>query len=576
MAILTLRSTNFSESSDSRFLESVCFFHGDAGGPIIEYDSPISGGFKESRVMMKSLFTRPESRETFQAHVQLASPLVRVGVKLAMILRIIIGPKASLVPIVRAACGPLESLLALHNAPPRGLSNLSSAKHSKCEVTTAMSQAIWDLIVAGSGPGGSITAALNANEGLSVLIAESGHEVDPRIPHHSASQMMAEFKFGGQELVLAPAPVPFAQGKSWGGGSEINSGLYHHLPASVGKFWQERTLLGPEAFKNAVEEVESRVPIYVQPNESLGCYLDSPIKSIGKLFNWEARIVPRWRKYREQDFFHYGMSSTYLRHAIDMGASRALGHTVVSLDTKSSQPNVNVILKGNSCLHVIQAKKVCLAAGVIGTPEILWRSKLAKVREFRFGFHAMIREVAEYDRIVNDTVDIDPHQTWSHDNKYKIGAAVSTPELLAATLAQKNIPYPRHPKSCAAFYISFASSGRSGMLGFRNRLYPYFTASKTMTQQANEAGILLREGISQTGGNCLGSPKNSYSTVHVFGSLPIGESNVVDFSGIVRGTRGSVFVRDASILPSAPLVNPQGPLMHLVTALERRRISVEK
>jgi choline dehydrogenase-like flavoprotein len=95
-----------------------------------------------------------------------------------------------------------------------------------------------------------------------------------------------------------------------------------------------------------------------------------------------------------------------------------------------------------------------------------------------------------------------------------------------------------------------------------------------MKQQAEEAGNLLREGISHSGGKSLGLPRNSYSTVHVFGSLPLGESHVVDRSGNVRGTGGRVFVRDASILPSHPLVNPQGPLMHLVTALEKRRIEI--
>ena len=140
-------------------------------------------------------------------------------------------------------------------------------------------------------------------------------------------------------------------------------------------------------------------------------------------------------------------------------------------------------------------------------------------------------------------------------------------------MAQKNLAMPTNPENYAAIYISFASQGKSGLVRLGGHLTPYFVASAEMKNSVREAGALLRKGIAAAGGRLAGDSKDSYSTVHVFGSLPLGRSAVVDERGVVRGTGGRVFVRDASILPSHPLVNPQGPLMHLLTALERERVS---
>ena len=61
--------------------------------------------------------------------------------------------------------------------------------------------------------------------------------------------------------------------------------------------------------------------------------------------------------------------------------------------------------------------------------------------------------------------------------------------------------------------------------------------------------------------------KPSISTVHIFGSLPIGKS-LLDSKGTLRNIGlPNIRVCDASIFPSAPLVNPQGALMHLAFTL---------
>jgi len=458
----------------------------------------------------------------------------------------------------------------MHNAATTDGRASATPNATECEVHREILDQVWDLCVVGSGPGGAVVAATGVKRGQSVLIIEAGGPVNESVEHHSVAQMMADFENGGQEIAVGPSPVPFAQGRTWGGGSEINSGLYHHLPNSVATRWRKAAGLSAEQLNVAVLEVEAGMPVHKQPAYSLGCYADSPIEGIRSALGWKGGVIPRWREYKAKGFTHFGMSSTFLATAIEGGAARVTRHRVTSIMVVAG--GVAVRFSGPSCAHELVSKSVSLSAGTVGTPEILWRSKLARPREFSFAFHAMIREVAEYERIVNDLVDIDPHQAWSVDNQFKVGAAVSTPELLAATMAQKGLPYPTHPEHCAAIYISFASDGKNGLFQVGKHLYPYFVPSRAMKSLAEDAGRVLRDGISESSGRALGEPKNGYSTVHVFGSLPLGTSNVVDDNGVVRGTNGRVFVRDASIIPSHPLVNPQGPLMHLVTALENKRV----
>jgi choline dehydrogenase-like flavoprotein len=52
-------------------------------------------------------------------------------------------------------------------------------------------------------------------------------------------------------------------------------------------------------------------------------------------------------------------------------------------------------------------------------------------------------------------------------------------------------------------------------------------------------------------------------TVHLFSSLPLG-GRAVDELGRVRGVRG-LQVNDASLLPGAPGVNPQGTVMAIAS-----------
>lgn len=205
------------------------------------------------------------------------------------------------------------------------------------------------------------------------------------------------------------------------------------------------------------------------------------------------------------------------------------------------------------------------------TPDILIKSHLARARDFRFSFHAMIREIALFDRQVNDLRDIDPHQFWSADHGFKIGAAVGTPDLLSAIMTSKGIVEKPPLQNVGSFYISIPSHGRSGLVRVLGDLFPYFLPSEKFKKQVIDAHRLLIEAIEAAGGRVLGERRSSLSTVHIFGSLPLGSNDILDRFGRLAAHPNRVIVRDASILPTHPLVNPQGPLLQLIHVLHEKR-----
>jgi hypothetical protein len=514
------------------------------------------------------IFSNQVDKDSFFSHVKSAHPLTRFGIYTALALKYTFGAKLGRVPVLKIVDGSISALVKMHE----GSVNTASLAGSKdCDFQGYSD--FLDLIVVGSGPGAGIVALKNQQIGKSVLVIEKGTELDHSVPHHSPEQMKYFFESGGQELIFSVPPIPFAQGSVLGGGSEINSGLYHRLPSKILENWLQKTGISSELWHKAELEVERDLYVASQSFESLGIYSDSPIARMQENLNWEGGLIPRWRTYRGHSFTHHGMVSTYIERAKEHGAVISSNHFVDRI--RLIDGGVEVVVKCATGIHKVRARQVCLAGGTIGSPTLLWRSRLARPSDFRFSFHAMVREIARFGRDVSDLNDIDPFQAWSASNEYKIGAAVSTPRLLAATLASKGLPLPKLEamSKLGVYYISLKSRGKNGLFAFGSRLVPYFWPDKIMKESLLDAQRILRGAIESTGGEALGNSGPSVSTVHIFGSLPIGETTVVDNQGMVKGTGGRVFVRDGSLLPSHPSVNPQGPLMHLIYSLEEERLN---
>ncbi len=510
--------------------------------------------------------TRNE-RELFSKQVALTPYPIRFGLLIASVMYIFIGPKSINIPVLKKIIIPFNALVEMYSIP---IENSILTKNEDHRNLCSTDEIIYDEIVIGSGPGGAFAASVSTKKGNHVLLLEIGTEANKKIAHHSAEQLVANFSYGGLEVILGKKLVPFAQGKVLGGGSQVNSGLYHRTPSMIADSWRQIVNCSENEWRQCEKSIEELINVQTQEIDSLGIYVESPIISMARELHWECKVIPRWRKYSDRSFIHFGMNETVLKSAIQAGLEVMTNHKVKKFRIKNGI--AYIATSGNGCKHEYRAKRITLSAGTIESPKILIQSGFAKPRDIKVNFHAMTRLVAVFKRAINDLHDIDPHQTWASDYSAKIGAAVSTPQLLAATKANLGVSSCAALENTGVYYVSTIPRGRGRFLNLLGNIMPFYSFSSESVQEIAKNTKILKESLDKAGAiEVLGNVADpSISTVHIFGSLPLGSTKVLDELGFVNGTNKIVRVCDGSVLPSAPAVNPQGPISVLCLLLSEK------
>lgn len=522
--------------------------------------------FRSSR--LRSRYVSDAAHASALAHLKSAVSLVKIGFAVSLFADIFIGRHAQKIPILSKAVVGTNSLIAMHNESiSHSIHEVRNDREEECAFGGGDNE--WDEVIVGSGPGGSVAAYYSIKSGRKTLLIEAGTYQGEDISHHSTEQLMESFAYGGQEVILGPDIIPFAQGSVVGGGSEVNSGLYHRLPSKIKGEWIRSIGISTEDWENEEAFVEEMLFVKQQSQGSLGLYRSSPLLLAAQTQGWHCEVIPRWRTYSKDRMIHHGMETTFLRQAKANGLVLLTNHTVKRVVTNTN--SVTIELEGTSCRHFIKSRTATLSAGTIETPKLLAKSRIIKVNEIRMNFHAMSRLVAEYDHEVNDLHDIDPHQAWPNDYSAKFGAAVGTRELLVATLVNLGIAEELKVSNLGVYYASTVPFGKSGFLRSPGGYSPFFIMDKSTKKRIATNTQALHRGLVASGAKRIfGSLEQPpISTVHVFGSLPLVGSRTIDSNGHVRGTSDLVRVCDASLLPSAPVVNPQGPITHLCGVLSR-------
>jgi hypothetical protein len=317
-----------------------------------------------------------EQMDKAQLHIKIA--LIFSGITYGLL-----GSNSYKIPIINKAVYAFMALVKMHSS-----SLFKQEKSYEGENLCRFIDVSFDEIIIGSGPGGSVSAFESLKSGKRTLVIEMGPYLDSTVPQHGIEQLSKYFSYGGQGLIMGKQLIPFAEGSVIGGGSEINSGLYHRLPNSVFKEWSNILNLDSKVWENAEQQIENYLNIQKQSESTLGCYKNSPIKKIAELNNWEFSLVPRWRKYTDNDFEHFGMNKAFIQNGINEGLKVLANHKVEHISL--SKKNIEIKVNGKTCTHKFQAKYVTMSAGTIGTPQLLINSGLASPRDFNFNFHAIL------------------------------------------------------------------------------------------------------------------------------------------------------------------------------------------
>lgn len=454
-----------------------------------------------------------------------------------------------------------------------------------------------DVLVIGSGAGGAVTAATVARSGRSVTIVEEGPWVDPDATEpFSLEEMVAKYRHGGSCAALGRPAIAYAEGRCVGGSTEINSGLYHRLPRELADEWQRVYHIdefGADALDRYSERIEHELAVSRLPGAPpiSSAVLERGAAKLG----WQAVEFSRVFRYEPSGrAVKQTMARTMLPRAMDAGAtviadcrvSKLLrsGHHIVGALCDRRRPD------GSNEELVIRADHVFVCAGATQTPALLQRSGIRRNIGNGLKMHPTVKIAARFDHPI-DHGDVPMHRVTEFAPGLTIGGSASRRGHVALALADSGSDYTdalADWERVAVYYAAIRSEGHGRVLalpGLRAPLVTYNLTDGDMSRLARAllhlGEVLLAAGATEMYPSVTGAVvargaedlvqwwdatsrnRANLMTVHLTSTVRIGENR--DRTGADSFGRVWDFpnlrVNDASLLPDAPGVNPQGTIM---------------
>ena len=465
----------------------------------------------------------------------------------------------------------------------------------------------YDACVIGGGPGGMLSATLLAEKGLRVLIIERGKYTPQKetVPF-GASELRDRYKNAGITAMLGAPTVNYVEGSCLGGGSEVNSGLYHRPSPEVVERWCQTHQVESLAYKDLeplMDLNETELGVSYLPGEASKPSLKLAEGALG--MGWQSVEVPRWFKYDDASTPEQPLGIRRSATEVYLERFKAAGGHVL-LDTKVDL--ITLSSSGEWCCEAIvgnppdeevrktiRSEFLFLSAGAIDTPFLLLKSRLGSNVGNSLAIHPTIKVMAKFPEAVNSPgVGVPVHQVKEFAPEYSFGCAVSSlPFLVAQGMSRDDLPTREIVDEWNHFFTYYAmTSGGRG----RIRKLPFFadpivqyTMSKHDLQLLAKAcrdlcRLLLAAGavdlhvsdrtidkISSMDQlinipSVLNKRYAELMTIHVMGSCPMGEDRSICTTnswGRLHGLE-RIYISDASLFPGALGANPQGTLMALV------------
>jgi choline dehydrogenase-like flavoprotein len=454
-----------------------------------------------------------------------------------------------------------------------------------------------DVLVIGSGAGGAVTAATLARAGRSVTVVEEGPWVDPDATEpFSLAEMVAKYRHGGSCAALGRPAIAYAEGRCVGGSTEINSGLYHRLPGDLADEWR-RVYRIDEFGADVLERYSGRIEDELAVSRLPGAPpMSSAVLERGAAkLGWQAVEFSRVFRYEPSGrAVKQTMARTLLPRAMDAGAD-IIADCRVSKLLRSGDHIVGALCErqrpdGSPEELVIRADQVFVCAGATQTPALLHRSGIRHNIGNGLKMHPTVKIAARFDHPI-DHGEVPMHRVTEFAPGLTIGGSASRRGHVALALADSGSDYAAALadwERVAVYYAAIRSEGHGrvvGIPGLRAPLVTYNLTDGDMSRLARAllhlGEVLLAAGATEmypsvTGGVVARGPEDlvqwwdatsrsraNLMTVHLTSTVRIGENR--DRTGADSFGRvwdfANLRVNDASLLPDAPGVNPQGTIM---------------
>ncbi len=474
-----------------------------------------------------------------------------------------------------------------------------------------MSRLSTEVLVIGSGAGGATTAARLAEAGRQVVVVEEGPWVEPGTHEpFSLEEMATQYRHRGGAGALGAPLIAYAEGCCVGGSTEVNSGLWHRLPADLTEDWRARYRIDeftPAVLDAYAAEVEGDVGVATVPGAPprSSALLEEGAAKVG----WRSTEFPRVFSYDERGRgTKQTMARTLIPRAVAAGAE-------VLPDTRvrrivGTAPRVSGVLArrtrpdGTVEDLRIDAEHVVVSGGAIQTPALLQRSGVRRRIGRGLKLHPTIKVAARFPFAI-DHGDVPMHRIPDFSPHLTLGGSISRRGHVAMALAESGEPFAEALEdweNVGVYYAAIRSEGSGLVLAVPGLAAPVVTYRLTpgdmsrLTRGLVHLGeLLLAAGATElypsvTGAGVVRAPEElgrwwdavtpataNLMTIHLTSSVRMGEDRSAtgtDSFGRVHGFE-NLTVNDASLLPDAPGVNPQAGIMaisarntaHLLTTL---------
>jgi choline dehydrogenase-like flavoprotein len=362
----------------------------------------------------------------------------------------------------------------------------------------------------------------------------------------------------------------------------------------------------PDALLAIADEVERALDVGTVPGSFTPA--SEILRDGADFLGWRNSEIPRWMSYPAGGDAVTGkrqsMTRTYLPRAFAAGAKMVTGCRVDRLTTRGDRVTGATVTYDDGSSGEIACEHVFVCAGAIQTPALLQRSHLGGRVGRTLAVHPTVKVSGLFDHEVNVPDDVPVHQVKEFAPDLSFGGSASHPGLVALALSDHWSAFRQAVtewRRVAIYYAAITSEGRGrvqAIPGLRDPLVAYRLTHRDRellrSGLARLSMLLLEAGAEELYPSFRGAPivrrradlatmqaafsasKASVMTVHLCSSVPMGEVDGVsaaDSFGRVHG-HPNVRVNDASLLPTAPGVNPQATVM--AVAIRNARQFVEE
>jgi choline dehydrogenase-like flavoprotein len=300
------------------------------------------------------------------------------------------------------------------------------------------------------------------------------------------------------------------------------------------------------------------------------------------------------------------MTRTYLPRAVAAGARLVTGCRIDALAMHGDGARCATTTLSDGRRGSIRFRYVFVCGGAIQSPALLQRSRIAGHIGRSLAVHPTVKLAARFADDLNVPDDVPVHQVKEFAPDLSFGGSASHPGLVALALSDQWRTFARAItdwRRISVYYAAITSEGRGRVMAVRGLRDPIVTYGLTRRDRAllgsglaRLALLVLEAGAEEVYPSFRGAPlvrkrsdlasmgdhfsagRASVMTVHLCSTVPMGEDTSrcgANSLGRVHGTK-NVWVNDASLLPSAPGVNPQGTVMALAIRNARRFAATER